>query len=298
MIKYKFLVNSEDKIELWSSERLKFEPKDWMIKMRDKLKCHLKYSLKRNSNSYLYAVYSSKEGRNINFDIENILFYNVGVDSFKNLARDGIIFERKIESPAELNIGDELLNFDHYMGYKVFNANIGDSDYWERNKLLVSWLGAKIKNLKTNLPLYSVWREMKDCETKVYNKYENDGPLGIRINLKVPKGWLGFNFVTILKPLLDGVISSFHTHNGKDIDEIVKRLSNKNPISPEYAKQLLLKSGKDVLGQKNLIWLWGDSLQWNPSDDLIYYGEINIDYSNKVSITEFDGELFSIKSIS
>lgn len=293
-----FLNYFEDKIELWSSERLKFEPKGWMREMRDTLKKHLKNSLERNSNSCLYAGYSSERDKNTSFDLENILFYNVGIDSFKNLAKSGIIFERKIESPAELKVDSKSFKFDHYMKYKVFNSNIDDSNYWERNKPLVSWSGAKIESLKTTLSLSTVWLQMSKCKINLCSSYENQSLLGIKINLKVPERYVGFNFVTILKPLLDGVISSFHTHNGKNIDEITRRLSIKNCISSEDAKQLLIKSEKDVLGRRELVWLWGDSIQWNPSDDLIYYGEIKIDYLNNISIPEFSGELFSLKATS
>ena len=290
-----FINHSGDKIELWSSERLKFEPKGWMREMRDTLKNHLKHSIKRNRNSCLYATYASKENVITNFDIENILFYNVGVDSFKNLANNGLIFERKIENPTELTLDSKLYRFDHYMNYKVLDSIIEDSNYWKRDKQLASWSGAKIEDLKTTLSLCSVWLQMSKCKKDVYNYYKNENPIGISINLKVPERYSGFNFVTILKSILDGIICSFHKHNGKDLDEITRRLCNKNYLNPENTRQLLMQNEKAILGQKILIRLWGDSVQWYPSDDLIYYGKIKIDYSNRVSVTEFDGELFTIK---
>lgn len=266
--------------------------------MRDELKYYLKHSLKRNTNSCLYASYISKENKTTNFDIENILFYNVGPDSFKDLAKRGLIFERRIENPIKFTLDSNPCIFDHYMNYKVLYPLITEPLYWKKDKPLVSWSNVNIDILKTDLKPFFFWLKMKKCKIDVYNNYTNEGFLGISINIKVPKApekHNNFNFVTILKPMIDGIMSSFHTHNGKDIDEIANRLSKKSYLSPKNIKQLLMQNEKAVLGQKDLIRLWGNSVQWNPSDDLINYGELKIDYSQKSSIVELDGELFYIK---
>ena len=292
-----FLNYTENLVELWSSGRLQFEPKGWMREMRDKLKYYLRSSLKSMGNSYLHAIYSSESDKNTSFDIENILFYNVGVDYFKNLANKGVFFERILKKPPVLNIDGTLIYFNHYMKYKILNSYNQASNYWEKDKTLVRWSDSQIKDLKTTLSLDSIWLSMSECKIIEMNSYKSGSLLGIKINLNIPVIYesYNFNFITILKSLLDGIISSFHTHDGKNLNEIVQRLSNRSGICLDKVKTMLINNKKAVLGEKELIWLWSNSIQWNPSDDLLFQGEIDINYLENISIIQFEGELFSIK---
>ncbi len=114
------------------------------------------------------------------------------------------------------------VRYDYYMRYKFSYPGFVDPHYWVKDKLLAKWAGAKIESLKTELSLCSVWIQMHKCNKSINARRGNNNPLGIKRSLKVSERFSGFNFVTVLKPLIDGIISSFHAHNGKDIDEIAK----------------------------------------------------------------------------
>src|SRR5438552_4510390 len=76
-----FLERGRDSVELWSTARLQFEPKGWQLEMRHDLRDALR-ALDGDQVSALYAspLIDSR------CDIENILIYNVGAATFRQLS--------------------------------------------------------------------------------------------------------------------------------------------------------------------------------------------------------------------
>jgi hypothetical protein len=72
-------------VELWSLKRLPFEPKDWLLDMRDSLRTAIS-QLIVNDSSILSATYTSPIEELC--DVENILFYNVGTGRFKKALQE------------------------------------------------------------------------------------------------------------------------------------------------------------------------------------------------------------------
>jgi hypothetical protein len=52
--------DNENSVELWSTVRLPFEPKGWLLEMRNSLKLAIR-DIKVGNNTILNAIYSSKQ---------------------------------------------------------------------------------------------------------------------------------------------------------------------------------------------------------------------------------------------
>jgi len=125
---------TENRVELWSKKRLPFGPKGWLRTMRDELKDTLK-TVRSVDESILYAFYSSSKMEN--FDVENVLFYNIGASSYKHLCERGISFERRFISPPKLNPATH--NMEHYQCYCFGDNAINPESYWQKDKTLAIW---------------------------------------------------------------------------------------------------------------------------------------------------------------
>lgn len=107
-------------VDVWSIQRLSFEPKEWLLNLRDDIRTAVG-SLKSGPNDVLHAIYGSYS--NDFCDIENILLYNVGMGHFSRLAERGIRFERYFTYPAPPHsLPAQQLYYHHYTSA---NANRG-----------------------------------------------------------------------------------------------------------------------------------------------------------------------------
>lgn len=74
------------------------------------------------------------------------------------------------------------------------------------------------------------------------------------------------SITTVLKPLLDGLISAFHAHDSSDGHVLVQRIAQATAAAPRTVAQLLGLAAPP-LGRRRLAWPWRDGVQWNPADD-------------------------------
>lgn len=113
-------------VELWSAVRLPFEPKGWLLEMRNSLKLAIRDI--RGNSTILNAIYSSNKREFV--DVENVLIYNVGTAAFRHLCDKGLRFERRIASPPEISIKFNESSI-HYHYYGVANRE-APSLYWKK----------------------------------------------------------------------------------------------------------------------------------------------------------------------
>ena len=79
---------------------------------------------------------------------------------------------------------------------------------------------------------------------------------------------------SILKVLLDGIISAFQCHLNNDTPSLFDVTSKRLGIDSEKVKELLLDKKNAILGSGKLIHKRSDSIQWNPKDDGLVAVEI------------------------
>lgn len=72
-----------------------------------------------------------------------------------------------------------------------------------------------------------------------------------------------------MKALLDGIVASFHRHDGTgDVEELSSRVAGQLGSTPADVQRLLIE-GPAELGTRGLLHAFGREVQWNPADDLL-----------------------------
>ena len=278
---YTHLADSKN-VKVWSSTRLPFEPKDWLKDLRGQIRQDLK-RLKLERESVLYASYVSSE--KIFCDVENILFYNVGPNNFDNLTRNGLRFERGFVEPPKFG----RFRFPHFQQYSVKKNSFS---YWKLENELATFSSAPLKNFSEHTKVDEVWFSLKRGNIKSLNSAESPQYFGLNIEVNSNKK---MKISSILKVLLDGIISTFQCHLNDNEPSLFDLVSKRLGINSKKVKELLLDKKNAILGSDKLIYKWSNSVKWNPKDDGLVAVEIIPKYNNLMHTT-FSGTLFSVKN--
>lgn len=275
-------------VEAWSTKRLPLEPNGWRKELRTDIRQAVRVLTGRLGQT-LYATYVSRDVSD--FDVENVLFYNVGLSCFRGFTGDRARFERGFAeppSPPQPLDGQQL----HYQRY-TFHDGSEDFQYWRRGRTIAEW-DARCGVLRPSPKATEVWHWLKNGNRNAASQQERSW-LGIRAIVDYPKTeplWP----LEIMKPLFDGVIAAFHSHDGTKLEEVSVRLADQLGIGGEEAASLLMDESAVVLGRRRLLWPWRDAVQWNPGDDRLVVGEIIV---QRVTGNDcmLSGELFEVTSL-
>ena len=74
------------------------------------------------------------------------------------------------------------------------------------------------------------------------------------------------NITSLIKPLIDGLISSFHYQNSPD-HEVLDYIAKKKNASEDVAMLQLSRNDFAFLGPRNLISSYKNGVKWNPEDE-------------------------------
>lgn len=281
--------DNTNSVELWSTKRLPFEPKGWLLEMRNSLRSAIE-SLRADDEGILHAIYhSDKPGY---CDVENILLYNVGTGAFKHLCRHGLIFERgdKMPSDPPPPLVKKARHHHCYSSIKREEIN----SLWKKEKILAKWSKVTSPPVRADDKPHVFWHVMKKGKVQVSNGHSVPQVYGVNIKIEAPVGTI-INLASAVKPLLDGVISAFHVHDGSDISFVTERLAEYLGIRSAIVADMLTDSRTSVLGKRNLVHKFGKGVQWNPADDNCMMCEILFDDCTTDSSWSLSGEMFNIK---
>ena len=278
-------------VELWSSTRLPFEPKGWLVDMRGELRAAL-LGLSPNQDEILHAMYSSNiEGM---FDIENILFYNVGAAFFPGCVGRGIRFERSFDQPEPAPATTPP--FDHFQRYAVAPRN-GMFRCWTPGRAIVSWDRVECRPLGSLTNPAWVWYPMKKSEIQM-GKSRAPKRFGLRVRLQTGQGRV-VNPVSVVKPLFDGIISAFHAHDGTALGQISGSIARLLNVEPAEVTGQLADTKQAVLGHRTLVRprRGGVGFGWNPGDDGCVTAELLLEQSGSGAGWLISGELFEVEPL-
>lgn len=274
-------------VEVWSSIRLPFEPKGWLLDMRNSVRSVVK-SMQGTNDTMLHAVYvSDQEGF---CDVENVLLYNVGSGAFAHLCRKGICFERKIAKPPQPKEGYGIM--PHYHRYSLMVLE-EEPLHWIKEQSLARWTGIHCPALRGENKPHSFWYAIKKGLFDIANKFEVPHFFGIELKITAPKGTV-INLASVIKPLLDGIICAFHTHDGTDNATVVNRLAQRLSIGKSVVVDLLMDMETGILGKRNLVHPFGKGVQWNPADDLCVVAMILLNDCMEDNTWSLDGNIFTV----
>lgn len=96
-------------------------------------------------------------------------------------------------------------------------------------------------------------------------------PWGISIAINAPSS-LSIACSTIVKPLIDGITSALHCHDGSNIDCVSEQLGKNLRVSDDIPIRSLLEDSDHALfGRTNLLYPYRNNVKWNPRDDYCTY---------------------------
>lgn len=239
---YEIAVES-NAVRAWSTRRLPFEPKGWLKGYRDDLRIALR-SLKPETGRHLRAVYASPDREFA--DVENVLLYNVGASSYRHLTDGGLEVQR-------VSSGDGL----HHVSYQ-FVDSVERALTAGRTLATVTLHAMPSPTDRAG----AWWAAIRPRVVIV------DGELDVdqQFTVDVSMGGMGSSLVSVIKPLLDGLISALHVHDGTRRDHVRNALSRYGDADELWAG--LVSSETAILGPRTLVRPHGGGIAWNPADDL------------------------------
>jgi tetratricopeptide (TPR) repeat protein len=282
-------------VEVWSEKRLPFEPKGWLQSLRDDIRSALK-TIDFGPNEVLYALYVSpvKEA----CDVDNILFYNVGVEYFPQTGYAGLRFERSFSQPPPPLRPTNGPSLQHYHRYWCVPKERSFECCWIPTRKLARWnakisADAMVKLKKSKNPAY-VWYSIKSGLIELLSESQAiPNQFGLRMSIRVPNS-ITSSFIDLLKPLLDGTVAAFHRHDGTNQALVAERLTSVLEVRAQDILSYLSENPNAVLGTRTLLWIRQEGVQWNPADDRCLAVELLFE-SSKDDFAELSGELFEVE---
>lgn len=254
-------------IEVFSDRRLPFEPKGWLVELRSAIRNSVA-SLMADAESILHATYVSPVSGL--FDVENVLFYNVGATCFQKASSHGLLFERGFGPPPQAPSGQMR---PHYHSYSIQPRSVVPSR-WMIGETLATW-STDLSGLQDPS---RVWLETQPSLFLTNKGLEGfDGPFGLDIELQVPAR-KGLNVASAMKPLLDGLISALHAYDGTPPGEVVRRLAKHLEVDEQSIRMALANRNGALLQPRRLVVTRRNGVQWNPADDLCHVCKIRVTY--------------------
>ena len=284
-------------VEAWSTERLPFEPEGWKLKFRNEIRAALR-SLSSLPDSSLIASYISPTKGFC--DVENILFYNVGSAPFAHLRNKRICFERVFAKPPTPPCEDAS-DWNHYLSYQLTSEE-RPFTYWKPLHLpLAKWENLPCGVLTSTSKATSVWHRFKlgIAKGKVQRLISHSvlpTNLGLKLTIHAPKG-TSFNLTSVIKPLVDGIVAAFSSHDGSNTSLISGRLASALNVNQSDIERLLVDRTMDILGTGKLVRPRARGVQWNPKDDLLVAGDILLVDDTFRQEWQLSGELVELRLI-
>jgi hypothetical protein len=232
------------------------------------------------------------------YDVENIVFYNVGTSSFAHLQCKRIHFERVV-SPVPASSDTDGGKWNHYLSYILLNEG-GEFTHWEPIRLLAEWEDLSCGGTTSPYNVVRVWYGLKlgagtgRVQRLVASEIAPTN-LGLEVRIHAPKN-TRLNLTSAIKPVCDGIMASFSKHDGSFMDSVTKRLAPALGIDHEEFEYLLQDEGLALLGTRRLVWPRGKGVQWNPNDDLLVLGKLSLGDRSADREWRLSGELFEVRS--
>ncbi len=238
---------SKQVYELRSDIRLPFEPKGEALALKEEIRRNVKLLNPREYN-HLNArlITNDKEF----FDVENILFYNVGSGAFSHLRLDEVSFSLVCDSNS--------LSNKYTYSYEL----ISEATTEEINNTILEF-SFEIDKMISDMKPLDYWHALKQGDIKI-SKLMNPKEFGLSIVIEIPEKHR--NITSLFKPMIDGLISAFHYQNSVDQD-VLNNITKMKHISDDAVLSQLSRKDYTFLGERNLISSYRNGIKWNPEDE-------------------------------
>ncbi len=257
---------SRTSVSAWSDTRLPFEPHGWQTQYRQELREALQ-ALRPRPGEGLLAEYFSPDRAFV--DIENLLLYNVGMGVFAPLTTAGLTCRR-----------DRSRSKRHEVRYSTVEP-LPDPGTGPLIGEVAVDVGMSVP--RTAGQWWATFREAASLLGRVDGHTGADAQRSAFAADIVLAGPAPQRMTSLLKPLLDGLISAFHAHDGSDQPVLPGRLTALG--LPLNAWQLLVQEDTNCLGRRRLLRPTEAGIAWNPADDRCSAFRIRAQTSSRWSVT-------------
>ena len=248
-----------------------FEPKKSSPQIREKvveLYNTLRESVKQlvvEEDEILFAAYSESD-KNRFYDVENMLFFNIGCSAFSNCCKHSLAFvgdEERFSGLERTDVEDKY----HY-SYKVLKEKEIENMLLDK-KIVASWdrvpIDTKIPQSATRY--YATIRENLDC-IDIQGRLEDKSLFGMVLDITLPTKVLP---ASVMKPLLDGLICAFHGEEGR-AEQTLKMIFDNSMDLTISSKKLNLFGDREYVSQ----YRGENSYKWNPEDERLQFAWITV----------------------
>jgi hypothetical protein len=181
---------SPDGVHGRSRTRLSFEPTGEMKLYRDDLRAALRKTLPQDGCG-LVATYLAPDHGVV--DVENVLLYNVGSGSYGHLVGGGLAVQRS-GSPDAM----------HHLDYRVQHVTVPTDA-----GAVIATIDAPLEPWKT---AGQWWRGLRPFVQPVLGGARP--ARRFRLDVELHGAWSGPALAACVKPMLDGLVSALHVHDG------------------------------------------------------------------------------------
>lgn len=241
------LVEEHGSTQFWSSQRLPFEPRGEAAAARNVLRAALA-KLKASPDQVLAAEYAGPEAAF--FDLENVLFYNVGAASFKGATSRGLVAWRRRTPPGRPPSG---ASYRHHHRYRLVPR--------PDRRTEVPTLRFPLPKLTSRLKASEVWwpasRGASHGTPPVAGRY--------RLDVEVPSA--APYIAAFLKPLLDGIVCALHRPSTIDTKAVTRLARGTGWIEAEIIERLSSPSCP-ALPARTILGSYRAFVKWDPADEL------------------------------
>mgnify|MGYP000637664302 CR=1 FL=1 len=219
--------------------------------------------LKIENREILLASYSENDKSRF-YDVENMLFYNIGGTAFGKISPEQLAFlgdENRFFSDEDVPsaIGNRFFYSYEVVSMKSVERLI------ESKKVLAHWNNIDIDERIVNRPTryYATVRENSN-KIEVNEVLNGKELFGMKIEITIP---YSSHPAATMKPLLDGIICAFHGEDG-----VVKEVLR--DIFMTRTEQMLSDTNRlNIFGNREYLkrYRGHNSFKWNPEDERLQF---------------------------
>ena len=238
---------------------LKGQRKENIVSFREQLIAEIKTLVPKN-NEILLGRYGSTDTINVFYDVENVLFYNIGTAVFKDLVKFGISFSSFKE--AEIKSILEKYGSEYSCIYEY--SLISNEDFYKDNNLIAEWDACDFCKFKGSKPT-DYWKAIRNIDSRIsvfgFIDCNNGDAFALDLTVFIPNN-TDINIATSMKPFLDGLICAFH--GAEKMEQDFSYLTEKVGCSSDW----LYNKNMNLLGNRQYLYKYRENIKWNPADDL------------------------------
>lgn len=284
-----YTIDSNSKsLNVISDFYIPFEPKKTNLAIREKvisLLQNIKSSIGKLSvedDELLLATYYESD-KNRFYDVENMLFYNIGTSTFSNCCKTQVAFMGDEQRFSQKEKSTQNSDNKYFYSYKIIKADELDTLIKDK-KIIADW-----KDIDVNLDIpqsamryYSTIRANVDKVNISHTLNTDFNLFGMKIDITLPNKNLP---TSIMKPLLDGLICAFHGEEGATQNTL--NLMFGTEIGQQYGKNKNL----NIFGTRQYVDVYRgvNSYKWNPEDERLQFAWITV---NKGTVAKISGQIY------